>query len=92
MTDAQQVEDLARYARRIDRRATKRPRFRKVKTTFRFPVPLLEEIDRRADYLGMTRNAFVLWAVQRTLKDRYGKAMISYLKSQEEARARTKEG
>ncbi len=83
MTDAEQVEDLARYARRIDRRATKRPRFRKVKTTFRIPVPLLEEIDRRADYLGMTRNAFVLWAVQRTLKDRYGKAMISYLKTME---------
>ena len=87
MAHTEDVEDLARYARRVDKRATKRPRFRKVKTTFRIPVPLLEEIDRRADYLGMTRNGFVLWAIQRTLKDRYGKAMISYLKAQTDREA-----
>ncbi len=79
------VEDLAKYARRVDKRATKRPRFKVVQINLRAPNPLVEELTRRAWYLGMNRNAFIIWALQTFLKGRYGKAYIEYAEAREKA-------
>ncbi len=86
------VKALANYARRVDKRVTRRPRFRKVPFILRLPEPLLREIDRRASYLGMTRTGLITWALQRLLKDRYGKVMVSYPEGMEKRRGEGEDG
>ena len=87
MADEADVKDLAKYARRVDKRATKKPRFQLRQINLRVTQVMKEELERRAAYLGMTRSGFIRYLLNYALTTKYGKAWVEYAKAMEKREA-----